>query len=206
EFSFIIATLGLTLEVTSPFLYPIAVGVSVLTTFCSPYLIRLSEPFYYWLEKHLPEKWVKNMNRYSSGTQNMKTLSSWRIIIRGYLKTVIIHSVIIIGILLLIVNYVTPLLSTEISDDATVAILNIIIEVVLIAPFLWAMAIRRIEKEAFKKLWNDRILNRGPLVLLDVLRYAIVVIIIGFLLSRAFSVTIALIVACVLIALLLFAF
>jgi len=146
------------------------------------------------------------MNRYSSGTQNMKTLSSWRIIIRGYLKTVIIHSVIIIGILLLIVNYVTPLLSTEISDDATVAILNIIIEVVLIAPFLWAMAIRRIEKEAFKKLWNDRILNRGPLVLLDVLRYAIVVIIIGFLLSRAFSVTIALIVACVLIALLLFAF
>lgn len=206
EFSFIIATLGLTLEVTSPFLYPIAVGVSVLTTFCSPYLIKLSEPFYYWLEQHLPKKWVESINSYSSGSQKIRTSSSWRIIIRGYLKAVIINSVIIIGILLLIVNYVTPLLFAEVGDEATATIVNIIIEIVLIAPFLWAMAIRRIEKEAFKKLWNDRILNRGPLVLLDVLRYAIVIIIIGFLLSRAFSVTIALIVACVLIALLLFAF
>src|SRR5699024_3535065 len=200
EFSFIIATLGLTLEVTSPFLYPIAVGVSVLTTFCSPYLIKLSEPFYYWLEKHLPKKWVESINSYSSGSQKIRASSSWRIIIRGYLKAVIINSVIIIGLLLLIFNYVTPLLFAVVHDDAIVAIVHIIIEVVLIASFLWAMAIRRIEKEAFKKLWNDRILNRGPLVLLDVLRYAIVIIVIGFLLSRAFSVTIALIVACVLIA------
>jgi CPA2 family monovalent cation:H+ antiporter-2 len=43
EFSFIIATLGLTLKVTSPFLYPIAVAVSVLTTLIAPYLIRASD-------------------------------------------------------------------------------------------------------------------------------------------------------------------
>src|SRR5699024_10930845 len=71
EFSFIIATLGLTLQVTSSFLYPIAVGVSVLTTFCSPYLIRFSEPFYFWLEKHLPAHWVESLNRYSSSTQKI---------------------------------------------------------------------------------------------------------------------------------------
>jgi CPA2 family monovalent cation:H+ antiporter-2 len=40
EFSFIIATLGLSLRVMSPFLYPVAVCVSVVTTFLTPYLIR----------------------------------------------------------------------------------------------------------------------------------------------------------------------
>ena len=44
EFSFIIAPLGLTLKVTSEFLYPIAVTVSAITTLLTPYLIRSSDP------------------------------------------------------------------------------------------------------------------------------------------------------------------
>ena len=44
EFSFIIATLGLTLSVTSDFLYPIVVAVSTITTFFTPYLIKASDP------------------------------------------------------------------------------------------------------------------------------------------------------------------
>lgn len=83
EFSFIIATLGLTLKVTSSFLYPIAVGVSVLTTFFSPYLIRSSEPFYYWLEKHLPEGWIAYLNRYGTSAQKIQELSSWRILLKA---------------------------------------------------------------------------------------------------------------------------
>jgi len=45
EFSFIIATLGITLQVTSSFLYPIVVAVSAITTFTTPYMIKFSEPF-----------------------------------------------------------------------------------------------------------------------------------------------------------------
>ncbi|MGP5477471.1 cation:proton antiporter [Pseudomonas helleri] len=44
EFSFIIAALGMTLQVTSSFLYPVAVAVSVLTTLMTPYLIRAADP------------------------------------------------------------------------------------------------------------------------------------------------------------------
>jgi CPA2 family monovalent cation:H+ antiporter-2 len=44
EFSFIIATLGLTLKATSAFLYPIAVCVSAITTLFTPYLIRGADP------------------------------------------------------------------------------------------------------------------------------------------------------------------
>jgi CPA2 family monovalent cation:H+ antiporter-2 len=45
EFSFIIAALGISLEVTSEFLYPIVVAVSAITTLLTPYLIRLADPF-----------------------------------------------------------------------------------------------------------------------------------------------------------------
>jgi CPA2 family monovalent cation:H+ antiporter-2 len=44
EFSFIIASLGLTLQVTSDFLYPIVVAVSAVTTLLTPYLIKLADP------------------------------------------------------------------------------------------------------------------------------------------------------------------
>ena len=44
EFSFIIAALGMTLQVTSDFLYPVAVAVSVITTLLTPYLIRAADP------------------------------------------------------------------------------------------------------------------------------------------------------------------
>ncbi|MGH2644461.1 MAG: cation:proton antiporter, partial [Chitinophagaceae bacterium] len=139
EFSFIIATLGLTLKVTSPFLYPIAVGVSVLTTFCSPYLIRLSDPFYHWLEKHLPEKWISSLNRYSSGAQKIRTVGTWRLLIRAYLKTLIINTVIIIGIILITTNYLKPFLQEWFNNPFHGTFISTIITLLLIAPFLWAL-------------------------------------------------------------------
>jgi CPA2 family monovalent cation:H+ antiporter-2 len=55
EFSFIIATLGLTLKVTSPFLYPIAVAVSVLTTLLTPYLIKSADGLGNWFDRAAPK-------------------------------------------------------------------------------------------------------------------------------------------------------
>ena len=55
EFSFIIATLGMTLQVTSDFLYPVAVAVSVITTLTTPYLIRSADPLAVSLGKLMPQ-------------------------------------------------------------------------------------------------------------------------------------------------------
>src|SRR5690606_40635683 len=65
EFAFIVATLGLSLGVISDFLFPIAVGVSAITTFTTPYLIKLSEPFYNWLVKVVPTTSINKINQYS---------------------------------------------------------------------------------------------------------------------------------------------
>ena len=56
EFSFIIATLGMTLQVTSDFLYPVAVAVSVLTTLSTPYLIRAADPLSHTLARVVPKR------------------------------------------------------------------------------------------------------------------------------------------------------
>lgn len=52
EFAFIIASLGVSLHVTSDFLYPIVVAVSVITTFLTPYMIRFAEPASNFVDTH----------------------------------------------------------------------------------------------------------------------------------------------------------
>jgi CPA2 family monovalent cation:H+ antiporter-2 len=66
EFSFIIAQLGLTLKVTSDFLYPIAVAVSVITTLVTPYLIRGTGPTVDLLERSMPKPFLQGLSVYTS--------------------------------------------------------------------------------------------------------------------------------------------
>ena len=66
EFSFIIATLGLTLHVTSDFLYPIAVAVSVITTLVTPYLIKASDPVVGYLDRSVPRPMMQALSVYTT--------------------------------------------------------------------------------------------------------------------------------------------
>jgi monovalent cation:H+ antiporter-2, CPA2 family len=65
EFSFIIAALGLSLKVTSSFLYPIAVAVSVLTTLFTPYLIRAADPITRRIAQSMPAPLANTFGLYS---------------------------------------------------------------------------------------------------------------------------------------------
>src|SRR6218665_2203638 len=108
EFSFIIATLGVTLKVTSDFLYPIAVAVSVITTFTTPYMIGLSGRVSDWVTLNLPERWKNRLYKYSLGTQQVKEASDWKKLIRVYLINTVVFSVFIVSIILLVNQFVTP--------------------------------------------------------------------------------------------------
>ncbi|MBQ1650052.1 MAG: cation:proton antiporter, partial [Prevotella sp.] len=85
EFAFILATLGTSLHVTSDFLYPIVVAVSVFTTFTTPYMIRLAEPAYNVVARILPKKWIEKMERNASEEQEQET-DELRQCWRSYLK------------------------------------------------------------------------------------------------------------------------
>ena len=65
EFSFIIASLGVTLNVTSKFLYPIAVAVSAITTLLTPYLIRSADTAVNQFDRLAPRALVNSMSLYT---------------------------------------------------------------------------------------------------------------------------------------------
>ena len=72
EFSFIIATLGLTLKVTSDFLYPIVVAVSAITTLLTPYLIKLADSLSARAAHVMPQSLSRLFARYTEWLQGLQ--------------------------------------------------------------------------------------------------------------------------------------
>lgn len=182
EFSFIIATLGMTLNVTSSFLYPIVVAVSAVTTFTTPFMIKLSTPFSEYLSKKLPRKWTKKIERYSANAQAIKSVSNWQIVINAYLVQVIVHSVIIVAAILLSSKYLLPLV-TDFQFGNT---LGALITLVVLSPFLWALSLRRVAVNEVAILLEER-KYRGPILMMLLLRVLLTTFFIGFLLNIFFS-------------------
>lgn len=58
EFAFIIASLGMSLGVLDHTIYPIVVAVSVITTFTTPYFIKMADPTCNFVERHLPKNYI----------------------------------------------------------------------------------------------------------------------------------------------------
>jgi CPA2 family monovalent cation:H+ antiporter-2 len=73
EFSFIIASLGISLKVMSPYLYPIIVTVSAITTFLTPYLIKVADPFTTFISRRVPSNISQIFNTYTTWLQNIRT-------------------------------------------------------------------------------------------------------------------------------------
>lgn len=182
EFSFIIATLGMTLNVTSDFLYPIVVAVSAVTTFTTPFMVKFATPFSEYLEKKLPRKWIKKIERYSANAQSIKLVSNWQIVVRAFLTQVIIHSVIIVAVILLSSKFILPLVQGSQFGNLFAALITIVI----ISPFLWALSLRRVAVKEVAILREER-KYRGPILMMILLRMVLALFYIGFLLNIFFS-------------------
>ncbi|RZL16898.1 MAG: sodium:proton antiporter, partial [Pedobacter sp.] len=206
EFSFIIATLGVTLNVTSDFLYPIAVAASAITTFTTPYLIKQSEPFYNFLSRILPKKWQNAISRYSTSTEGISTLSDWKILLRAYISNTIIHSVIILAVVFLAVRYVQPFITENITNGINGKIISVAASFMIMSPFLWALSFRRIQRTAYAHLWLNKRYTRGPLISIEIFRIALGIFFIGFLMYEFFDTWVAATIALGLIILVMFIF
>ena len=184
EFAFIIAGLGLSLGVTSDFLYPIVVAVSVITIFLTPYMMRLSEPVYKMLDKHLPS-WLKNfLDRYASGGEDSNAAKSdTRYYISDFIKVVLIHSIICIALLMISFNWLVPLVISWIPG-LTGHIAAALLIVLIMSPFLYTILIRKTFSTEFRNIWAASKVMRPALVGMVVLRIFIVM---GFLLFVLFK-------------------
>jgi CPA2 family monovalent cation:H+ antiporter-2 len=173
EFSFIIATLGMSLGVISDSLYPIIVTVSIITTFTTPYFIKAAPPVYAFLERRLPAGWYGIINGYAaSGLKTVNKQDDWNRLMRSVLSFVAVNSVICVGILLACDTFVTPFVTTHIAGVGG-KVLAVTIAVLLMAPFLRSIMMKKNRSKEFRALWDDSHFNRGALISLIVLRMGI---------------------------------
>ncbi len=204
EFAFIIASLGVSLKVTSHFLYPIVVAVSVITTFLTPYMIRLAVPAYNVIDKYMPSRWRRLLDRYSSGASVANHSNNWKKLVIAIIRIVLIYAVLSIAVTALFLHFIVPL-ATDMLGDLWGRILGAVLTITAIAPFLRAMIMKKNRSEEFKSLWSDSRFNHAPLISIILLR---IVIAIGFIVfvienlfraSAALMVGIAIIVVCAMI-------
>jgi monovalent cation:H+ antiporter-2, CPA2 family len=141
EFSFIIAGLGLTLNATRDFLYPVAVAVSAITTLTTPFLIRASGPVANFVDAKLPKplqtfaalygSWVEDMRnappRHTAGTK-----------IRGKIRLLVLDAALITLIVIgtsVFLGRISAALRMRGLDAAVVHPLTIGLAAVLATPF-----------------------------------------------------------------------
>lgn len=191
EFAFIIASLGVSLHVTSDFLYPIVVAVSVITTFLTPYMIRFAEPASNFVDTHLPVKWKNFLLHYSSGSQTMNHESLWKKLILALTRITIVYSIVSIAVVALVFRFLVPLFLEHIPGIWG-RLLAAVVIILFISPFLRAIMIKKNHSAEFVTLWNDSRGNRAPLVATIVIRILIAVSFVMFVISGLFKVSVGL--------------
>lgn len=139
EFSFIIATLGSSLKVTSDFLYPIAVTVSVITTFTTPYLVKFSEPFAAWLESALPPRITARIAGYSAWTQTPRQNQEARQLFGRHAMRFSLCALMVTLVFLAVWELGLPKLQEILPGTRGLVILSWVGSVLLSAPFVWGM-------------------------------------------------------------------
>lgn len=176
EFSFIIASLGLSLGVISNYLYPVVVAVSVITTFLTPYMIRLATPTYQVMEKHLPKRLINILNHFAMSHPSTTQQSKWKSLLRQMLINTVAYSILTAAVIALMFTFVLPFTRSLFPGwklhwyaNAITGILTL----VLIAPFLRAIVMKKNHSNEWKRLWVESSINRIPLLFTIVVRFVI---------------------------------
>ena len=176
EFSFIIASLGLSLGVISNYLYPVVVAVSVITTFLTPYMIRLATPTYQVMEKHLPKRLINILNHFAMSHPSTTQQSKWKSLLRQMLINTVAYSILTAAVIALMFTFVLPFTRSLFPGwklhwyaNAITGILTL----VLIAPFLRAIIMKKNHSNEWKRLWVESSINRIPLLFTIVVRFVI---------------------------------
>lgn len=138
EFAFIIAALGMSLGVLQPSIYPIVVAVSVITTFTTPYFIKMANPAANFVERHLPHRLHFLIDRYSKDASTKEASSAWRQLVRRYVWRIVLYSIVLIAIIMMSINLLLPWLQT--TMPGAWKYVGAAITLIVMAPFIVALS------------------------------------------------------------------
>lgn len=174
EFAFIIASLGMSLGVLEPTIYPIVVAVSVITTFTTPYFIRMADPVYNFVERHLPQRLHFLIDRYSeSATTESETRQLWISVLKRYVWRILLYSIVLIAICILSLNYLLPWMLQ--LTPSWGRLLTSVISLLAMSPFLFALALPASKRTERRRLVAANAHFDVPLVVMTIFRLMIAV-------------------------------
>ena len=144
EFSFIIATVGISFGVIDGFMYPIIVSVSIITTFLTPYLIKGGDPLYHWIERKFPDKFVKYLE--NKDKKIKKKNGKWvtfRSFIIGHFKSIVIYSFLVIALMLICFSLLSLLIDRASIPMSITVLISLAVTLVVTSPLIWALGYKR---------------------------------------------------------------
>lgn len=174
EFAFILASLGISLGVTSDFLYPVVVAVSIITTFFTPYMIRASQPVCAFIERVVPPAVLHRLanrgSHHSSQTGNHPHV--WKRLLTALATQVGAYLTLSIAVILISFSVLLPLCRGTFGHwpgNITCGLLTLLVA----SPFLRAIVMRKNHSEEWKELRRRSRLNHVALWFTFAVRYAI---------------------------------
>ena len=171
EFSFIIASLGISLGVMDSYLYPVIVAASILTIIITPVLIRNQDKIIKVISKPVPAKIKRMIRNYTSDNRSDEEhVSEWKVVLKDYFLKVAIYGSIMLVLTLVCCQALYPALAALTGSRAAkivVIIVNYLALAVFAVPFMGNRSV------AFTQLWMDKLANRPPLAVMIFLKIVI---------------------------------
>ncbi len=168
EFGFIIAGVGVSLGVMRDFIYPVIVAVSVITTFTTPYMIRLAGPSYDWLLRKLKPRTlarIEQMERHSASSAAEK--SDWHKLLSAYFLRIFLYSVILIAIMIASRAWLEPLIG-RLMPNVSGFLQNLVavgITLLIMSPLLYGLAVNKGATDVYaRNLMKAKSSNRWPIL------------------------------------------
>ncbi len=173
EFGFIIAGVGCSLGVMRGFIYPVIIAVSVITTFTTPYMIKLAGPVDRLLQRKLPEKTLERLQPSVKNVRSAAEQSYWKKLLKSYFLRIGLYGVILIAISIASKVFLMPFTErifpawNELGQKAFV----VSITLVAMLPFIYGMSVSSGDINIYApKLIQEKTANRWPLLGLTLTR------------------------------------
>lgn len=195
EFAFIIANFGSEKGITEPYLYPVIVAVSVITTFLTPYTIKMAIPAYEHLDKILPRRWKIMIEMNARQKSSAREDSVWQRLIKKTALSLTIYTVTSIFIISLYFSLVSHPLVDAINEflpaeyEWVGRLVSLLIIISILSLFIYKIATKHLVCDESKEIWESGTIRRGGLIALTVGRLIICLVLIITCISQLFAAT-----------------
>lgn len=180
EFSFIIANLGVKLDVIDSFISPVIVAVSIITTFFTPYCIKLAAPAYAYLGREINTE-KSSLPDYFRRQKGAKE-QAWRDLLRQILLQTSAYTILCVAILALLFVSVLLLCRQLFGHWPGNAVCGVL-TLMLLSLFIRPIVMKKVHSIEAKFLWNQGFVHRVFLLLLTLLRFTLGCVIIYYVLN-----------------------